>query len=200
MSHEHESTVLLGRHADRTALEAAAARLGWPRAAISTAAFGEMEQVAWQAPGTFVLYSEVHLLGHRVVRVTGESEAAVRETLDVVQGAVPTVPVDALLDILLAMPPAEPAQQIRALNGLRAADIWNCANGRRPPEDPRYAEAVERAVRHPERQVVRALVDAVGDLMAVRPGLEVPIVALRDADGPARDVIDDFAAFCAAAR
>ncbi|TDE32174.1 hypothetical protein [Actinomadura sp. 6K520] len=200
MSGEHERTVLLAEHADRAALESAAARHGWPRAAISTAGFAEMEQVAWQTAGLFVLYSEVHLLGHRVVRVTGESEAVVEEALGAVLEAVPTVEVDELLGVLLAMPPAESAPMIRALNGLRAADIWNCANGRRPPEDPRYTEAVERAVRHPERQVVRALVDAVGDLMAVRPGLEVPIVALRDADGPARDVIEDFAAFCDAAR
>ncbi|TDB92588.1 hypothetical protein [Actinomadura sp. 7K534] len=199
MTHEHERTVLLGKHAERAVLESAAAGHGWLRAAISTAGFGEMEQVAWQAAGAFVLYSEVHLLGHRVVRVTGEGEAAVEEALGVVRDAVPTVSPDDLLDVLLSMPPAESTQMIRALNGLRAADIWNCADGRRPPADPRYAEAVERAVRHPERQVVRALVDAVGDLMAIRPGLEVPIVALRDADGPARDVIEDLAGFCDAA-
>lgn len=193
---EHEGTVLLAERADRADLEAVAARRGWPRAAISTAASAEMEQVAWQVPGLFVLYSEVHLLGHRVVRVAGEDGAVVAEALGAVRDAVPTVPVDDLLAVLLARPPAEPTRMIRALNGLRAADIWNAANGRRPPEDPRYPEAVERAVRHPERQVVRAVVDAVHDLMEIRPGLEAPVVALRGADGPARDVIDDFAGFC----
>lgn len=196
MTGEHEGTVLLAEHADRAALESAAARRGWPRAAISTAAFADMEQVAWQAPGMFVLYSEVHLLGHRVVRVAGEDEAVVAEALGAVRDAVPTVPVDELLAVLLTRPPAESTRMIRALNGLRAADVWNVANGRRPREDPRYLDAVERAVRHPERQVVRAVVDAVDDLMAIRPGLEAPVVALRGADGPARDIIDDFAGFC----
>ncbi|HEY8480379.1 MAG TPA: hypothetical protein VIL71_11155 [Spirillospora sp.] len=192
----HEETVLLAEHAERASLESAALRRGWPRVAISTAGHGEMEQVAWRPGGVFVLYSEVHLLGHRIVRVSGEDEAAVREALGVVRNAVPTVSVDALLGVLLAERPPEPAPAIRALNGLRAADVWNCATGRRPPEDPRYAEAVERTARHPERQVVRALVDAVDDLMTVRPGLEAPLLALRDAEGPAEDVIADFASFC----
>ena len=194
--HRHEDTVLLAEHADRAALESAAAGRGWRRAAISTAGFGEMEQVAWQATGTFVLYSEVHLLGHRVVRVAGEDASVVDETLGAVRGALPTVPVEELLDVLLADPPAGPLPVIRALNGLRAVDIWNCANGTPAPEDPGYTAAVESAVRHPERQVVRALVDTVGDLMTVRPGLEAPVVALRDTEGPAGDIIDDFAAFC----
>ncbi|TDC81247.1 hypothetical protein [Actinomadura sp. 7K507] len=196
MSHAHEDTVLLAEHADREALEAVAAGRGWPRAAISTAGFAEMEQVAWQATGMFVLYSEVHLLGHRVVRVAGEHESVVEETLGVVRGVLPTVPVEELLDVLVSLPPADSRPMIRALNGLRAVDVWNCANGTPAPEDPRYVEAVDSAVRHPERQVVRALVDAVTDLMTVRPGLEAPIVALRDAEGPATDIIDDFAGFC----
>lgn len=192
----HEATVVLAEHAGRAALESLAAGRGWSRAAISTAGFGEMEQVAWRADALFVLYSEVHVLGHRVVRVSGADEAVVDETLGVVRAALPTVPVDDLLDVLLAVPHAGARASIRALNGLRAADIWNCATGTEPPADPRYLAAVERAVRHPERQVVRALVYAVGDLMTVRPDLAAPVLALRGADGPARDVIDDFAGFC----
>ncbi|TYB45248.1 hypothetical protein [Actinomadura chibensis] len=192
----HDGTVLLAEQAERSVLESLAAGRGWRRAAISTAGFGEMEQVAWQAGVAFVLYSEVHVLGHRVVRVSGDDAAVVEETLGVVRATLPTVAPDALLDVLLAVPHADARESIRALNGLRAADMWNCADGTEPPADPRYRTAVERAVLHPERQVVRALVFAVGDLMTVRPGLAEPILALRGADGPARDVIDDFAAFC----
>lgn len=191
MSFGHERTVLLAEHAERAVLESLAAGRGWPRAAISTAGFGEMEQVAWQTDAMFVLYSEVHMLGHRVVRVAGEDAAVVEETLGVVRAALPTVAVDELLDVLLALPPPDSREAIRALNGLRAADIWNCATGTAPPADPRYLAAVESAVRHPERPVLRALVYTVGDLMPIRPGLEAPLLALRDADG--QDIIDDFA-------
>lgn len=193
---EHDGTVLLAEDAERSVLESLAEGRGWRRAAISTAGFAEMEQVAWHADAAFVLYSEVHVLGRRVVRVSGDDAAAVEETLGVVRAALPTVGADELLDVLLSDPPAGARESVRALNGLRAADVWNCADGTEPPPDPRYAEAVERTARRPERQVVRALVYAVGDLMAVRPGLAEPLLALRGADGPARDVIDDFAAFC----
>lgn len=196
MSGGHEGTVLLADRAERAVLEALAAERGWSRAAISTAGFDEMEQVAWRADGLFVLYSELHPQGHRVVRVTGEHEAMVDEALGVVRSALPTVPVDALLDVLLAVPPADARAAVRALNGLRAADVWNCADGRPRPEDPRYRAAVERSARHPERQVVRALVYMVGDLMTIRPGIAEPLLALRGAGGPAADIIDDFADFC----
>lgn len=207
-----ERTLLLAEDADTAALTALAARSGWALDHLEPFQHGGMTQRAWvvntpsgapsearsedpsRRPGeeekatgsghdTLVRELEHHAHGTRFVSVSGDDADTVAELARTVADTVPTVPLDTVLDDLLAEDTA-PRALLRGLRLLTSAYLVSGVTGTAPhtPVGPRHRAAVQRLLRHPERQVRLSTMLRVNTLQHLDAELRRLVIARKDAE------------------
>lgn len=203
-----ERTLLLAESADTAALTALAARSGWRLDYIQPFEHGGTTQRVWvvETPSrdggenaadpdhdTLVRELEHHAHGTRCVSVSGDDAETVAELARAVAQAVPTVPLDTVLDELLAEDTA-PRAVLRGLRLLTSAYVVALAMGTaaEPPLGPRHRAAVERLLRHPERQVRLSTMLCVNRLQNLDAELRRLVIARKGSETELDYVIDAF--------
>lgn len=193
----HERTLVLAENADLADLDRYASGRGWPRTADTPPGYATMRQVGWENGDTSALWMESGRYGVRFVCVAGPSGTDVAATAEALAGVLPVVTEDAMLAVLTADDPAEPAEALRALHRLATQYLVRRLRGMPTTPDDRYRTMAERTVAHPDLTVRHALLMLFADLMTERPEVVPPILAYDADGGELADLAGAFAAIAA---